>query len=390
MSIQFFPMPDKTYVIKEVAMVDVVSNMEKMLIAKPPCNTSVFSARHRKTLRYVVDKVHGIPWNVGYMDLEDVEEQVRKTVDEADLIYIKGLDRDKSEKMTFHISINDKSSDIVREYPSGIMFETPYMVGLKSFVTYNSIFNVTSKNNRIVFVIPNDDVPNTKDDADHVDVITLDRTLVKESKHLENESKEFTYDFHTGEEEEEEEENIDTKRKNNNNNIRVTHILDEGIYEVEDILQKIRAKVPKNRLFKIILDTEKQCVKFEGGIGIDFRSSKSIGPLLGFERQMYRADKLHESTLRVDIFPINMIRIRCNLVKSNISDYKFHDDTIHEFPLDSEPGEKIIERPVFPSFYRINTDTLHLLHLKIVDQDNRIVDFRGERVNILLEFRPDK
>lgn len=93
MSIQFFPMPDKTYVIKEVAMVDVVSNMEKLLIAKPPCNINVFSARHRKTLRYVVDKVHGIPWNVGYMDLEDVEEQVRKTVDEADLIYIKGLDR---------------------------------------------------------------------------------------------------------------------------------------------------------------------------------------------------------------------------------------------------------------------------------------------------------
>lgn len=287
--------------------------------------------------------------------------------------------------MTFHISINDKSSDIVREYPSGIVFETPYMVGLKSFVTYNSIFNVTSKNNRIVFVIPNDDVPNTKDD-DHVDVITLDRMVVNKSKTLENESKEFNYDVPT-EEEDEEEEIIDTRRRNHT---RVTHILDEGIYEVEDILQKIRAKVPKNRLFRIILDTEKQCVKFEGGIGIDFRSSKSIGPLLGFERQMYPREKLHIGTLRVDIFPINMIRIRCNLVKSNISDYKFHDDTIHEFPLDSAPGEKIIERPVFPSFYRINTDTLHLLHLKIVDQDNRIVDFRGERVNILLEFRPEK
>ena len=54
--------------------------------------------------------------------------------------------------MAFHIAINDTVSEIWREYPEGIRFDRPYKVLLKSFVTYNNIFNVTPENNKLVFV----------------------------------------------------------------------------------------------------------------------------------------------------------------------------------------------------------------------------------------------
>ena len=69
-------------------------------------------------------------------------------------------------------------------------------------------------------------------------------------------------------------------------------------------------------------------------------------------------------------------------------DTRRYDNTIYEFPLTSNPGEKIVERPAAMTFYSVNIDTIHELHLKIVDQDNHLVNFQGEKINIVLEFRP--
>jgi len=121
---------------------------------------------------------------------------------------------------------------------------------------------------------------------------------------------------------------------------------------------------------------------------VDLSPSDSIGQLLGFERKVYRSHGHYYFTRRVDIFPINMIKITTNIVKSNIVDNKRSADTIYEFPLNANPGEKIVERPSVLTFYRVNIDILYHLHLKIVDQDNRLIDFQGEKINIVLEFRP--
>ena len=103
---QAFPLPDKSIALKEVGIVDVVSNYECQYLAGPPCKIDVFSARHRQTLRYLVDKVHGIPWNAGIVPLEDVEEVVKKAVREADLVYIKGLER-----LTYLMNLTGESID---------------------------------------------------------------------------------------------------------------------------------------------------------------------------------------------------------------------------------------------------------------------------------------
>lgn len=45
--------------------------------------------------------------------------------------------------MSFQISLNSNKSTIHREYQPEIPLEGPYEVGLKSFVTYNSIPNIS-------------------------------------------------------------------------------------------------------------------------------------------------------------------------------------------------------------------------------------------------------
>lgn len=90
---QGFPMPDKTFAIKELAIVDVASTHESYYVAQPPCHIGFFSARHQRTIQYVTDRVHGIPWDAGYVPLDVVEKALKKAVDNADLVYIKGSDR---------------------------------------------------------------------------------------------------------------------------------------------------------------------------------------------------------------------------------------------------------------------------------------------------------
>ncbi|KAK7576775.1 hypothetical protein V9T40_013061 [Parthenolecanium corni] len=398
---QGFLMPDNETIMKEVAIVDVTSNMEKQMISKPPCCIKVFSARFQAHLRYVADKIHGIPWCHGYMDIEDVEEQVKKAVDEADIVYVKGLVRVNYllnlTKAPIHKIVNlDEFPNISKTVDRNHMFrcqfkglrhsnlrcaleqairyrdylriefKTPYVVGLKSFVTYNSIFNVTSKNNKIDLIYrPDFNTANNK---------TLE-----------------------GEETEDEEWSVETllpeklvkyNSTEKPKKQRHEHYINPGIYELQDLFEEIYSFVPSHKTLKFQLSTKQQKVTMTGDLGVDLTSSHSIAPLLGFERRKYFAAEVAKSTVRVDIFPINTIRVRCNLVKSNISDCKLNDDTIYEFPLNVAPGEKIIERVDTATFYKVNTDTIYQLHLKIVDQDDRLVDFRGERVNILLEFKP--
>lgn len=292
--------------------------------------------------------------------------------------------------MTFHISINDTQSQICREYHEGLSFDKPYEVALKSFVTYNNIFNVTEANNKFVWFYPPspETVPppsNNQEPNEILEIVTLDAPKSPDisqnrvlSTHLDPNSEEEDAITYQGT------DNAKKRRSMKREHVKIP----SDIYEIKDLARFIESRVPQGKTFKMELDKTTFTVAMLGTVGIDFSARTSVGPLLGFKRTRYVSNVRHTSNGRVDIFPINMIRVRCNLVKSNICDNRRYDDTIYEFPLSVLPGEKIIERPSTATFYKVNTDTVYELHLKVVDQDNHLVDFRGERLNIVLEFKP--
>ena len=304
--------------------------------------------------------------------------------------------------MAFHLAVNDTESEIWREYPEGIRFDKPYEVALKSFVTYNNIFNVTTANNKLIFVYQDEsntapdetEIPfgSTTDDEDYAIHLLDSKEPVQEKPKKGKKKKHekgfeiprhyYAYEPLDRDTFNERHQNLDRKT------IRETVFFPPGIYEIADLNKYLQSRLPQGKNFCILLNKNVLKVEMGGNIAVDLCDRNSIAPLLGFDRKVYPQSGHYYSTWRVDIFPVNMIRIKANIVKSNIVDTKRYDNTIYEFPLTVNPGEKIVERPAAMTIYTVNIDTIHELHLKIVDQDNNLVNFQGEKINIVLEFRP--
>jgi hypothetical protein len=77
------------------------------------------------------------------------------------------------------------------------------------------------------------------------------------------------------------------------------------------------------------------------------------------------------------------------LIRCNIQDLRRTDNTIYEFPLCSGIGEKIIERLDKLSYYSVTTDIGDSL-MKIVNQNDRMIDFGSRQICITLHFRPKR
>lgn len=238
--------------------------------------------------------------------------------------------------MTFQISISDTHSHIVREYDDGIKLDGEYEVGLRSFVTYNTIPNVS---------------PEKKNDKFYL-------------KHVDGAS-------------------------------GYVLTIPKGTYEVEDLIAYIIndseiKKIEPNLSLKLNKNTLRVSIYAENSV-IDIPPpdlGSAVLPVLGFQYGRYDPKIWHRASTPVDIMPINTIKIRCNLIDSNFDNLKRGDNTIYEFPLNAEVGEKIIERPNTVAYYKSTVDNIFTLTLSIVDQDNNLVDFCGERISINLKLRP--
>ena len=82
--------------------------------------------------------------------------------------------------------------------------------------------------------------------------------------------------------------------------------------------------------------------------------------LLGFSDRTLEANKLHESDLPVNIIKVHTIRIECNLTRGSY--YQNRESHTH-------------------SIINITVNT--------VDQENRLIDFNGQTINVRLALKKD-
>ena len=234
--------------------------------------------------------------------------------------------------MAFQISLASNTSKIVREYQEGILLEDPYEVGLKHFVSWNNVYNITKKNNCFV--------------------------LIEDRGGLEQ-------GFHE-------------------------IFIPEGLYEVDDLFAELN-KNPKMTASstKLSLDKNKLKIKISTKWSIDFTGNKSMGNVLGFSKRITPKGRTVYSDFPINIFNINTVKINCNLVHTNIQDYKRNVNTLYDFPFDSSKiGGPLIKEPNPICYFPVTVDRIYELVITITDQDNNLIDFRGESINLTLDFRP--
>ncbi|KAF0682234.1 Uncharacterized protein FWK35_00038153 [Aphis craccivora] len=118
-------------------------------------------------------------------------------------------------------------------------------------------------------------------------------------------------------------------------------------------------------------------------VSIDLSMPNSIGELLGYEKRIYDANIKHQSDKLVNITKTNCIYIESNLVAGSFKNGK-QSHTIHAFYLNVPPGYKVIENPTHLVFYPINCSSITHAEIILKNQDNELIDLRGEPVSIRL------
>ena len=98
--------------------------------------------------------------------------------------------------------------------------------------------------------------------------------------------------------------------KSDNSTVEVE--LPVGSYELDDIARCIEDALPSGIDFELRGNSNTLKSIIKSSVKIDFTKPDNIGPMLGFEPQLYEADKIHESSQPVNILPVSVIRINCN------------------------------------------------------------------------------
>lgn len=166
--------------------------------------------------------------------------------------------------------------------------------------------------------------------------------------------------------------------------------LPTGAYEVEDILKYLKIELSLEKIslwYEINVAASKVRIQFSNQIEwID----GSVLNVLGFDRtssSVFKKNDVYWSDTIVKITDIDVIRIDCDIVSGSYINGK-HCHTIHQFShCKVNPGYKFIEVPQHIVYLPIKEKQLRTIQISIVDQDGRLIDFRGEQISCRIHIK---
>lgn len=269
------------------------------------------------------------------------------------------------------LTLTGNDSVLVAEYyPPIELNDGMYVCGLIDFQTYNSIPNVDESNNLFHYIdkskIPLKYEYHIEDTSgketitnisfDNIELNGIDMTSSSESNELD--------------------------LLNGVNSIRIP----TGSYEIEDIKIFLKKELGEDIDFSLKVNNNTLKSEIKCNHKILFNKEKSIGPLLGFSERILEENKLHVSDKPVNILKVNAVRIECNITTgAYINNQQAH--TIHEFFPTSPPGYKIVEVPKNVIYLPVTVKSIHVLCIRLVDQDGHLINFRGETITVRVHIK---
>lgn len=159
-----------------------------------------------------------------------------------------------------------------------------------------------------------------------------------------------------------------------------------GSYEITAIEDFLKGALGKDKIQIIANNNTLQC-EILSKYDLNFTHKDSIGSLLGFSPKVCIRNELHISDLPININKVNSINILCNIVSGSFSNGSVS-HILHSFYPFVPPGHKIIDKPSNLIYLPINkSDKIDRITIKIVDQDNNLINFRNEKIFIRMHIK---
>lgn len=162
----------------------------------------------------------------------------------------------------------------------------------------------------------------------------------------------------------------------------------KGTYDLHDINEYLSNKMKNCNLQILPNNNTLKCTLFCTQT-VNFQSENSIGELLGFPKAKLEANKWHESINSINILPVSVIKIDCDLVLGSYNNSSpCH--TIYEFIPNVPPGHQLVEIPKNIIYLPLVQRSITSITIKIIDNNGKPIDFRNENIQLGLHIRHTK
>lgn len=201
--------------------------------------------------------------------------------------------------------------------------------------------------------------------------------------------------------------NIDTYNNkfyyNDDTNDKVIDI-PHGSYEIEDLENYLKTALQKAHKPPPLTDDQKLLLSGDNPISlignnhtmhsemicrykVDFKKENNIASLLGFKPAVIKPFQKVISENLVKIVKTEIINIQCSLSGASFDNDKLSHSVYAFSPIDP-PGYKIVEAPRNLIYHRLNTREISEIEVRLTDQDNDLLNLRGEQVHARFHIRP--
>lgn len=148
-----------------------------------------------------------------------------------------------------------------------------------------------------------------------------------------------------------------------------------------------KGELKREKQMSISLNKNTGHVEIYSQYPIIFKGEDNLNSVLGFKNEsVIEAKTIAYSFYPVQINAINNFNIHCNIISgSYLNDES--SQIIHSFNSKVDPGYKMDEVPTTVIYYPVTVEKISTLIIRITDQNNNLVDFRGEEVTVRIHLK---